>query len=521
MNTAADPSPKIDVSVLITAHREGALLYRTLKSALRACAEASPLRTEIVLVLDRADGPTHKVAQSFTELGVIEVDFGDPGLARNFAAQKARGAFVALLDGDDLFSKNWLAAAHQIAMRAPDAVYHPEVNLIFGEQFLAQVQVDAAVDPLTSLDLIEFNHWSALSFLKRELYLKNPYGASRTSQGYGFEDWYWNAHIVAQGFLHRVVPQTAHFIRRRNFSRGQEHSRHSVTVPPFRVPALENLNLGKYHPAQRVIPWVKKKKSWILNWLLAVVDFVRKILSISKNNLGAHTPMGRRLQFLEDALKVFGIASPSLYYAPHWLLQEWREQCTFEPELSHPDARGQSLPAWIIQGSKFPLLYAPLQKVLARLPSGKVFTVTEATDLPIQRNEVQIKLGESFVEISSGSVCEQVTFSSEDFSAFALIEVLSRLLTQFPPEKLRIIRSPVGEQFLRLRGLALKSINCELELLTYAQAPEGVLNFSGLHTPLSDYIDWVDRFLFVDSTKLESFIRVYGVDRAKLQLLSA
>src|ERR1035438_2499980 len=51
------------------------------------------------------------------QVRVMPVDFGDLATSRNYAVNQVAGGFVALVDGDDLVSRNWFSSAYECARR--------------------------------------------------------------------------------------------------------------------------------------------------------------------------------------------------------------------------------------------------------------------------------------------------------------------------------------------------------------------------------------------------------------------
>lgn len=215
----------VDISVVVNGHREGGLASATLRSVDAAVADARDknLRVEVILVLDRGDAITsevfHHYADARRDVRILIADVGDLGLARNAGVRAANGRFVAFVDGDDLWGRNWLSAAkHAAEADARRIVWHPELSVIFGAEEHVFVHVDME-DPEFDLSaLVYTNCWTALCFCDRDIVLEYPYLATRMGAQLGYEDWSWHIVTVGAGVLHKVVPSTSHLIRRKRTS---------------------------------------------------------------------------------------------------------------------------------------------------------------------------------------------------------------------------------------------------------------------------------------------------------------
>ena len=213
------------VAVILNAHRERWYLHTALASVADAVARAraeAGLDVAVHIVLDRPDDLTREVAEASRPEGATmeEVDHGDLALSRQSGIAAVTADFVALMDGDDLWGQDWLVRAHEQARRATrPTVWHPDINVIFGGgQPQVFVHADSESPDFDSFELFDHNHWTSLSFAARETYLEFPFHPLHLTRGRGFEDWSWNCRTLAAGVAHRVVPETVHFIRRREGS---------------------------------------------------------------------------------------------------------------------------------------------------------------------------------------------------------------------------------------------------------------------------------------------------------------
>lgn len=208
-----------DISIILTAHREGLLAGPTGRSAqaAMAAAQAGGLRCEVIVVLDRADQLTRDVLEEVfgATASFVTSDAGDPGQARNRGIQAAQGLCAAFLDGDDLWSENWLVKAWDMSAGRPDAILHSACNLVFGVRRKIFWHADSET-ALCEPDYMKWlNYWDAMSFARTEIYRRYPFRPNDLTRGFGHEDWYWNSVTLADGIAHKPVAGTMHFKRAR------------------------------------------------------------------------------------------------------------------------------------------------------------------------------------------------------------------------------------------------------------------------------------------------------------------
>jgi glycosyltransferase involved in cell wall biosynthesis len=239
---------------VINVHREGLLAHASIRSALLAAqrARTQGLSVELLVVADCPDPETRAYLEGLNEvrLQVVVTDVDDLGLARNVAVQRSNSDFIAFLDGDDLWAANWLEAAHASAsVDLRPIVWHPEGSLFFGEgvepYWLMHPDMDD--DAYLWLRLASRNLWTSLAFASRSVFKEVPYRRSDVRQGFGFEDWSWNAQTVARGFLHKIVPGSVHLVRIKPTSLMRTTAASGAMMIPtdlFRGRLQRDLNLG-------------------------------------------------------------------------------------------------------------------------------------------------------------------------------------------------------------------------------------------------------------------------------------
>ncbi len=231
---------KVDVSLLITFHREGALAHSTLNSVerCRLQAEAAGLACEYVFVFDNADQETLDVVgahrASEQRVTTLSVSNRDLGLSRNDGVAGAEGAFVAILDGDDYYSGNWIEkATHYAREYGAQTVLHPEFVVTFGAHAAYCWQVEQRGQYFDAAGLLMNNFWTSWTFAARQLYVDNPYHRTDVAQtGFGYEDWHWNCDTVARGIEHRLAWGTVGFYRRKQASLVQSQVSAGAIIAP-------------------------------------------------------------------------------------------------------------------------------------------------------------------------------------------------------------------------------------------------------------------------------------------------
>lgn len=244
---------RYDLTVALTAHSETVIAGPTMRSAEAAIstAETEGLRVERLIGFDAAKENTRAYfAQSaFAEWRTAEFDFCDQGQTRNALVEKAAGRWVALLDGDDLFSENWLVEAARLLRQADEKnekiVVHPELNWGFDGHHFGFVKL-AQDDPLFSPYYFYIaNYYDALCVAPRNAWLENPYADRAIAEGFAYEDWQWGIETMAAGWRHVIAKNTIIFKRRRDSSQTVESSRNRAlirTIDPLAIDRVAGLN---------------------------------------------------------------------------------------------------------------------------------------------------------------------------------------------------------------------------------------------------------------------------------------
>jgi glycosyltransferase involved in cell wall biosynthesis len=217
----------VDISVIVNVHAEGLLAVPTLRSVLTSMvvAESQGHSAELVVVLDRSPDDTVDVIKAATgsRARLVAADHGDLGLSRNTGVAAASGEWVSFIDGDDVWGAHWLAGAAKAAgADVRTVIWHSQYAVYFetGQHILEHVDME---DP--DFDLRYFltaNYWTSADFVPRFLALEVPYQQASKADLIGYEDWNFHCRTLERGVLHKVVPNTVHFIRRRQQSMSRQ-----------------------------------------------------------------------------------------------------------------------------------------------------------------------------------------------------------------------------------------------------------------------------------------------------------
>jgi glycosyltransferase involved in cell wall biosynthesis len=229
----------VDVTLLVTFHREGILAYSTLNSLerCREYAEKAGITTEYVWILGSCNEETKAVVMSHPaksgNVQIIEVD-QDLGESRNSGISIANGTAIAVLDGDDYYSTNWIERAwHCLKEYGDNSIIHPEFVVCFGSHSAYCRQTD---QDYNNSSLLMGNCWTSWSFALRSTYQCYPYAKTSPLQtGFGYEDWHWNCEMIAYNYTHRLAPKTVGFYRRKVSSLVTTTTGTNAIIPPSRL----------------------------------------------------------------------------------------------------------------------------------------------------------------------------------------------------------------------------------------------------------------------------------------------
>lgn len=234
----------VDITLVITLHAEDLLAYPSLVGAARCADHArdSGFNTELLLALDRPTAETRRVVRKFMATAhgcrVLELNVGDVGASRNAAVGIARGRVVAICDGDDLLSANFLTVGAMLLDGAPGStIVRPHLVVQFDQNLGIVWQASSGVETFDPACLVMNNQWTTACMSHREVFEKTPYWVRDPAvPGFGYEDWNWNCETIAAGASNVIAPETAHYVRiKAQGSMNSMSGRENLITPPNKL----------------------------------------------------------------------------------------------------------------------------------------------------------------------------------------------------------------------------------------------------------------------------------------------
>jgi hypothetical protein len=213
-----------DVSVVVVAGADAKALHGCITSVQRAVrlARQHDWSAELIILLQQSTPAIRNWVQQMLapEWQVCSCEETGRGSARNEAMRSSAGRHMALIDGSDLWSENWLLASlREAAQRSEPTVWHPEALITFGaDQFSIDgysicFQQDATSFEDYEAAMLGSNLYPAGYLAHRAILESQPHPVEDPTRGWGHADWWWQCNVVAAGYAHHIVAETFHYRR--------------------------------------------------------------------------------------------------------------------------------------------------------------------------------------------------------------------------------------------------------------------------------------------------------------------
>jgi glycosyltransferase involved in cell wall biosynthesis len=544
-----------DLTVLVNCHSEGYLLFRTLKALQRSIdfAHKDGLEIDVLAVLDRPSAETEAVLRdSFPHIQTLAVDFGDLGVSRNAGVRAVKSKYVAFLDGDDIFAENWLLSAYSMAEAGdPGCVYHPEYSLTFEKEWVLWRRYSSDDARFPYLALIQYNPYDALAFGPRQVFEAWPYRPASGSRGFGFEDWLWDCDTIGGGVVHKVVPETVLFIRRKNGgSMVQTYAAESRFILPsvlfepkvymqftLNHPGFQAQNINEVTADARV----KQRRRIARAVAVASSDVVRFGYDLAKPMLkqGVNRmplPIQAQLRTIRQSIKL--PRGEQLIEIPAWLEREWAALNSVEPALLPIGAIKEKVVEYRIPSlTTVDVHYLELCKTIATGHIDDLFVVpwlkTGGADKVVLNyiqamhklwpaRRILVLATETIRSEWQSRLPKNVEFMSllerpfADLSPTELDQLLIKFLQGTKVKRIHLINSPFFFAFLSRHA---RTVTYTAQIYVHAYCPEyteeGFI-FGWPFEPLNLIFDWIEGVISENKSILGSLRHFYGYRPEKL-----
>lgn len=470
-----------DISVIVTAHHEGRLAHFTISSLFRSLAYAAKngITTEVIIVLDKPDQQTLDYFSRYADskIKLSHVENGDLGLSRNHGVSLASGKYIAFLDADNLFAKDWIyRAVNFLSLYPPNIVVHPEYHVIFEGNNLVWKQISSSDRNFKLDNLIENNYWDAVCAGHRDVFIRFPYETTMKSPGFGFEDWHFNCQTLAGGICHFVVPDTVHFLRVKK----------NGSLLAYTVQTNRMIRPTKLFESSVLTPLIKGKTPNNQAAASVKVDVPSAPFKVSRlKSIVARfsDPVFHRYPRLypwlvRQARSSCNAGKPHTAIFPDWLIDEWKAMHSIEPQIFPEQHLLQSIPFYSVPESRIGRYYLPLCEMFGNgvthvflvpwLKMGgadlvalnyvealkRINPKTEITVISTLNADSpwsgRLPQGVRFVEF--GKVCKELASEEQE-------KLLSRLLLQMSPKVIHNINSDLGYRIFVKYGKALGTVS--------------------------------------------------------------
>ena len=445
---------RYDLTVAVTAHNEGLVAHKTMRSILEATKrlEEKKISYEILIHIDNGDQITKDYFKRYAKMPnvvIYENNFGDPGPSRNFLTQKASGEYLTFLDGDDLISDNWLVVAYGALIGATEEVIvHPEGILTFGTEVnnVLTIQTETLPREKDTIILLGENRWCAILMAKTSTLLKFPY--QHLTGGYSHEDYVFNVETTNAGIKHIIAKETILFYRRSNNSRLSSSNNMNQIIPYMEFFDFEKVREFRADSHADVPVEVSlKRKGYKLykkirdnNFLNYFITPPAKLTLKVLNKFNQKNKLGKIPEFVVREWVKINPLETQLYpypfilkrtqiYDPSDLSMIGETYLKIAQSVTHTPDYIFMVP-WVVRGDADKVMLN-MMKAIEEIHPGSKFTVI--TTLP-NKNVWAKMLPKNTDLIEFGKLAEGLPPYEKD-------ELLSRVITQLKCKKLHIINS--------------------------------------------------------------------------------
>lgn len=524
---------KIDLTVVVTTHHEGLVAHKTMQSIFAGLEKLTKdgYVYEVIVHIDDGDAETIKYFERYKKDEGVRIfgnKFGDTGPSRNYAVQKARGEFVAFMDGDDLISDNWFSeAVRMLKVAEGEIVVHPEAILTFGieQPNILTLQRDSFDLEKDTMILLGENRWCSVLVARKTTLLKIPYRVM--DAGYGHEDYVFNIEAMQRGVLHKIAKRTVLFYRRSQGSRlSSGNEQHLI------IPYMEAFGFEKIAKFSGAIKQENKKKSlktrgYKIYKKIRDNDFLNYFITpVAKMTLKAleYESGGKRRrrvpEFVEkEWIKINKIDSQLyphkntlkrvLFYraeeqiAAGEVFRKIAQTIKWKPDYVF-------IVPWIVRGGADKVLFNYIKAIKKNYPDATFTVITTLAAKNIWASNLP-----NFVDfVDFGNLTAGLTPEAAE-------TVFSRLITQLDCKNLHIINSEYGYNWVRKhKDLVRKHYNLNVSLFAWEYIPDSKMQavYSYDNPCLFEIFDVVKKVFTDNKAIIKYAVEKNGFDAQKFKV---
>lgn len=474
----------MEITVGITASREGLLAHKTMRSVFRALEHVT--NYEIVVHIDNGTEETISYFEHYCDnpkIHVLQNHFGDAGRSRNAIIDAAKGKYVIFVDADDLVSRNYFTEILNVLKSTKEPIIvHPDQCLCFWEDYSSYALLWSSYRSTSRMDaalaLFSRNRWPSSFGASRELLKQHPYIA--TKNGFGHEDYALNIELSANDIKHLVANQTALFYRQKTVSYMRTNNSQAVTQP---YSALFDFHEWKKYPPEAVYRQdIKEHKLTAKEKALSIYINIRSNKFLNK--------------FITPAAKVARKLTGKKLVPPNisdWLLAEWKALSDIEIQmyptpwllenLNHVDLNAEwatteayyqlcqqivdypdyiFIVPWMVAGGADKVILNYLKALQEIHPDWKIAVITTLPEISTWAD----KLPENAFLLDFGNISVNLHEEAKEL-------LFTRLIMQLKAQKLHIVNSLYGYQWAyRHQDLIRHNFKLYLSLFCHDIVPE-------------------------------------------------
>ena len=523
---------KIDVSVIITAHKEGILAHKTMLSVLRSAKklEDKNVSYEVIVHIDNGSPETERYFSRYNDdprVRVFKNRFGDLSESRNYSAEQASGKYISFIDADDLYSESWLISAYNLVCRSDNTVARLNYIITFGSAESVVTENRQLSDNDKTLRLIDSNMYGSPMMCSRDVYLDTPQRPNR--QPYGSEDWQWIMDTLAKGVKHEIAPQTALFYRKDPLSNPSLLASQSLN----RSTLSKSKSLSFESVKELTVPDADHSYDMSRDLQSRIKRRLKHEVKLKSYHTIKYLKSFPTIAYLKESIK----PSKKALNLPDWLINEWKEINKIEKLTFPTDSTLKRLVTWS-PNKEAGVGYARIVKQLRKKPdtlffvpwlirggADKVFinTVNELAEAHPEWNIAMLQT------LYHPSVWQSKLSDKVDFVDIAMnlrslgyehqLRLMAMFLVQNDIKRILIGNSKFAYDLL----LRYKKLFTELDIKVYAFAFTELIDPDGritdyIHEDLPLVEDTVYRIVTDNTSIVDQLDREHGINKEKVHV---